>query len=114
MKQMKILLIHLKIVMKIIWNQSKVVILSSIIVFNYEFVFNVQLLYYKCHKINQNHEGSYVDSPDWIKNKKATKNSINKKYNKCFQYALTVTLNYEEKHAERITKIKNFVNKYKW
>ena len=111
---MKILLIHLKIVIKIIWNQSKVVILSSIIVFNYEFVFDVQLLYYKCHKINRNHEGSYVDSPDWIKNKKATKSSINKKYNKCFQYALIVALNYEEKHAERITKIKTFVNKYKW
>ena len=64
-----------KIVIKIIWNQSKVVILSSIIVFNYEFVFDVQLLYYKCDKINRNHEGSYVDSPDWIKNKKATKSS---------------------------------------
>ena len=50
-------------------------ILSSIIAFNYEFVFDVQLLYYKCDKINRNHEGSYVDSPDWIKNKKATKSS---------------------------------------
>ena len=45
-----------------------------------EFVFDyVQLLYYKCHKINLNHGGLYVDSPDWIKNKKATINSINKK-----------------------------------
>ena len=33
-----------------------------------EFVFNyVQLLYYKCHKINTNRSGSYIDSPDWIK-----------------------------------------------
>ena len=38
-----------------------------------EFVFNyVQLLYYKCHKINLNRGESYIDSPDWIKNKKAT------------------------------------------
>ena len=45
-----------------------------------EFVFDyVQLLYYKCHKINLNQGGLYVDSPDWIKNKKATINSINKK-----------------------------------
>ena len=45
-----------------------------------EFVFDyVQLLYYKCHKINPNRGGSYIDSPDWIKNKKATVNSINKK-----------------------------------
>ena len=28
------------------------------------------LLYYKCHKINPNCGGSYIDSPDWIKNKK--------------------------------------------
>ena len=35
-----------------------------------KFVFDyVHLLYYKCHKINPNHDGSYIDSPDWIKNK---------------------------------------------
>ena len=39
----------------------------------------LQLLYYKCHKINPSHSGSYIDSPDWIKNKKATINSINHK-----------------------------------
>ena len=39
----------------------------------------VHLLYYKYHKINLNRGGSYIDSPDWIKNKKATKNSVNKK-----------------------------------
>ena len=43
------------------------------------FVFDyVHLLYYKCHKINPNRAGSYIDSPDWIKNKKAKINSINK------------------------------------
>ena len=56
----------------------------------------VQLLYYKCHKINLNCGGSYIDSPDWIKNKKATINPINKKDNRCFQYAITIALNYEE------------------
>ena len=62
-----------------------------------EFVFDyVQLLYYKCHKLNPNRGGSSTDSPDWIKIKKATINSINKKNNKCFQYAVTVTLNHEE------------------
>ena len=40
-----------------------------------------------------NRSGSYIDSPDWIKNKKATINTINKKDNKCFQYAVTVALN---------------------
>ena len=44
---------------------------------------------------NSSHGGSYIDSPDWIKNKKATINPINKQ-DKSFQYAVTVTLNYEE------------------
>ena len=61
-----------------------------------EFVFDyVQLLYYKCHKINPVCGGSYMESPDCIKNKKATINPINKKDNKRFQYALTVALNYK-------------------
>ena len=38
---------------------------------NSEFVFvYVKLSYYKCHKINRNRSGSYLDSPDSIKNKK--------------------------------------------
>ena len=45
-----------------------------------EFVLDyVQLLYYKCHKASPNRGGSYIDCPDWIKNKKATINPINKK-----------------------------------
>ena len=45
-----------------------------------EFVFHyVQLLYYKCHIINFNRGGSYIDSSGWIKNKKATRNLVNKK-----------------------------------
>ena len=82
-----------------------------------EFVFNyVQLLYYKCHKINPNRGGSYINSFDWIKKKKATINPINKKDNKCFQYAVTVVLDYEEirKDPQRITKIKPFINKYRF
>ena len=55
-----------------------------------EFVFDyAQLLYYKCHKRNPNRDGSYVDSADRIKNKKATINPINKTDNKCFQYTVT-------------------------
>ena len=73
-----------------------------------EFVFDyVQLWYYKSHKINPNSGGSYIDSPDWIKNKNATINLINKKDNKYFQYSVTAALNYEEigKNPERIIKI---------
>ena len=42
-----------------------------------EFVFDyVQFLYYKCHKKKFSRGGSYIDSPDWIKNKKATINTL--------------------------------------
>ena len=62
-----------------------------------DFIFNcVHLLYYPGHKVNPNHGGSYIDYPDWIKGKKATINLINKKSNKCFQYAVTVALNHEK------------------
>ena len=44
--------------------------------------------------MNTNYVGSYIDSLDWIK--KVTINPINKKDNKCFQYAVTVALNHEE------------------
>ena len=74
-----------------------------------EFILNyAQLLYYKCHKINLNYGRSYKDFPDWIKNKKATVNPINKKDTKCFQYAVTVTLNHEEikKDPQIIRKMK--------
>ena len=56
----------------------------------------VCLLYYKCYKMNPNYGGSYIYSPDWIKNKKASINPINKKDNKYFLYAVTIALNHEE------------------
>ena len=65
----------------------------KVIVFVFDYV---HLLYYKCHRINLSCDGSYVDSPDWIKNKKTTINPTNKIDNKCFQYVVTIALNYEE------------------
>ena len=54
-----------------------------------EFVFDyVHLLYHECHKIKLNDDGSYIDSPDWIKNKNTTINPINKNDKKCFQYPI--------------------------
>ena len=58
---------------------------GSELVFDY-----LYLLCYKCHKIYPNRGGSYIHSPYWITNKKATKNTINIKDNKCFLYAVTV------------------------
>ena len=63
------------------------------------------LLYYKCHKITLNCGESYIDSPDWIKNKKATINPINKNYYECFQYAETLALNHKEIRKKYYIKI---------
>ena len=66
----------------------------------------VHLFYYKCHRKTLNYGGSNINSPDSIKNKKAAINPINKKDNKCFQYAVKVALNNEEigKNSERVIK----------
>ena len=72
-----------------------------------KFVFDyVHLLYYKCHKIKPNCGGLYIDSPDSIKNKKATIKTINKKDKKCFRYTVTVALNHQEinKTSKKINK----------
>ena len=61
-----------------------------------DFIFDsVQLMYYKCHKVNFRLGGSYIDSPEWIKKKKTTTNPKNED-DKCFQYAVIVAVNYEE------------------
>ena len=39
---------------------------------------------------------SYMKSPVWLVNKRATINPRNEKDNKCFQYAIAVALNYNE------------------
>ena len=65
-----------------------------------EFVFDsIDLLHYNLHKISLNRGGSYIDYPKWLK--KATIYIyiyiyIQKKNDdKCFQYSVTVTLNYK-------------------
>ena len=81
-----------------------------------EFVFDsVDSLYYKLHKISLNRGGSYGDSPKWLKTKKPI---IKPKNNddKCFQYAVTAALNYQniEKDPQIISKIKTFIHQYNW
>ena len=44
--------------------------------------------------ISLNRVGSYIDSPKWLKNKKATINP-EKNDEKCFQYAVIVALNHQ-------------------
>ena len=81
-----------------------------------ELVFDsVDLLHYKCHKRSLSRSGSNTASPKWLKNKTATINSKNND-DKCFQYAVTVTLNHKQikSHPEKISTIKPFINQYNW
>ena len=76
---------------------------------------SIDLLYYHLQKIGLKRGGSYIDSPEWLKNKKATINPKNNDDN-CFQYALTVALNYQniKNNPEIISKMKPFVDQYNW
>ena len=76
----------------------------------------IELLEYHLHKISLNTGSSYIESPIWIKNKGVTINPQNNEDNKCFQYAITTSLNYQNinHHPERISKLKPFINNYNW
>ena len=81
-----------------------------------DFAFDgVNYLYYDLNKISISKGGSYIDSPKWLKDKKSTINPKNNAY-KCFQYAVTLALNYDkiDRNPQRISKIKPFIEEYNW
>ena len=81
-----------------------------------DFAFDgVNYLHYDLNKISISKGGSYIDSPKWLKGKKSTINPKNNDY-KCFQYAVTLALNYDkiERNPQRISKIKPFIEEYNW
>ena len=80
------------------------------------FVFeSVDLLSYHIHKTSLKRRKSYMKSPAWILNIRATitpKNGDNKR----FQYSITVALHHQdiENHPERITNIGPHNGLYNW
>ena len=79
-----------------------------------DFIFNgVNYLYYNLNRITISKGGSYIESPKWLKDRKCTINQKNTD-NKCFQYATTLALNFNniDKHHQRISKIKPFIDNY--
>ena len=65
-----------------------------------DFIFNgVNYLFYDLNRITISKGGSYIESPKWLKDKKCTINQKNND-NKCFQYATTLALNFNniDKH----------------
>ena len=87
-------------------NEEKILRNGSNFVFE-----SVNLLSY-IHKTTLKIGKSYKKSPEWILNKRATINPKNK--DKYFQYSITVALNHQniEKHPERISNIKPFIDQY--
>ena len=81
-----------------------------------DFAFDgVNFWYYDFNKISISRGGSYIDSPKWLEDKKSTTNQKNNDH-KCFQYAVTLALNFDKinDHPEIISKIKPFIEKYNW
>ena len=82
-----------------------------------EFIFDsVNLLHYHLQKTSLKRTGSsYIDSPEWLKNKKATINPKNNDDN-CFQYAIIAALNHKpiKNHPERVSNLKPFIDQYDW
>ena len=81
-----------------------------------DFIFNgINYLYYDLNRITISKGRSYIESPKWLMDKKCTINQKNTD-NKCFQYAATLALNFNniDKHHQRISKIKPFIDNYNW
>ena len=60
--------------------------------------------------------GSYIETPEWLKNKKTIINPKNINDDNCFQYSRPVALDHKNigKNPQRISKIKPFITKYNW
>ena len=88
---------------------------SVYVFYSVDLLHYIDLLHYRHHKISLNRGGSHIDSPKWLKNKNAT---ISPKNNddKCFQYAVTVALNYRKinNHPKEIYSNTPFINRYDW
>ena len=73
----------------------------------------LQVLPYHPHRRSLKRGKSYIKSPEWVLNKRATIFPKNKD-NNCFQYSITVALNHQniQNHPERISNIKPFIDQY--
>ena len=70
--------------------------------FNFE---RFDLMDYKLYKVSLKRGGSYIKSPEWLINKRAIKNPKNEKDDKCFQYALTLALDYSKTKKRELENI---------
>ena len=75
----------------------------------------VNVLYYDFKKTSIYRDGSYIHSPQWLKDKKSNINPKNNNH-KCSQYAVTLALNLGNinNHPEKVPNIRPFIDQYNW
>ena len=80
-----------------------------------DFGFGINFFNYNFNKTSIYRGGSYIDFPKWLKDKKSTVNPKNNDH-KCFQYAATLALNFDNinNYPEKISKIRPFIDQYNW
>ena len=62
-----------------------------------DFVFeSVERMDYKLHRVRLRRGGSYIKSPEWLANKKATINPKNKNDDECLRWSTISALSYNE------------------
>ena len=61
--------------------------------FNFE---SVELMDYKLHRVRLRRGGSYIKSPEWLANKRATINPKNENDDECLRWSTISALNYNE------------------
>ena len=69
------------------------------------------LNYYIFHKVDLKKSGLYIETLEWLRNKVATINCQNDA-DECFQYPITIALNYDEigNNHQRVNKVKPFID----
>ena len=70
----------------------------------------------KFYSIKSKRGRSYIKTPKWVSDKKATLNPKNTKDDLCFAYSIVAALHHEEigKNPNRITKLAPFIDRYNW
>ena len=77
---------------------------------------HVDSLEYHFHKVTLNRGSSYIPQPDWSSYKKSTINPYNHSNNRCFLYAIVITLNYHniDNNPQTISNLIPFICNYNW
>ena len=72
-------------------------------------------MYYSLHRIGLNRGRTYIDSPSWIKHKKASIN-LKAKDNKCFRDSTVAILNHKQikYNPEKISNPMSFTDQCNW